>query len=198
MHKSFKISLALGVVLIPALSPSVASAHPCLGVCSPDSMAAGFAHPFGGLDHLLAMVAVGLWAVQLGGAALWALPLAFMSALVIGGGLAMFGVPFPLIEPGILGSVVVFGLAVALAWRVSLASGIALVAAFALFHGYAHGVEMPENASALSYAIGFVAATCLLHAIGVGTGLLSPHLNRQLTRGMGAAISVAGIGLFLL
>jgi len=141
------------------------------------------------------MVAVGIWAAQLGGAATWALPLGFMSALAVGGVLGMFGVPLPLVEPGILGSVVVIGLAVALAWRVNLLAGVALVAAFALFHGHAHGAEMPESMSALGYAIGFVAATGLLHATGVVTGMSLPYANRLLARGVGAAISVTGAAL---
>ena len=185
----------LGVMLVPSL----AHAHPCLGACHPESLSAGFNHPFGGLDHFLAMIGVGLWAAQIGGRAIWALPLAFLSALTVGGLLGLTGIALPFVEFGILGSLLVIGLAVALAWRIHLAAGVALVAAFALFHGHAHGSEMPGTISALGYALGFVAATALLHAAGVAAGLAAaPRFSGKLvTRGMGAAISLAGVGLML-
>jgi urease accessory protein len=189
--------LGMTVVAI-TLAPSLAHAHPCLGVCHPDSLRAGFDHPFGGLDHLLVMFGVGLWAAQLGDRAVWAMPLAFMSAMMGGGMLGVIGTPLPFVELGILGSLIVIGVAVAVAWRIHLAAGIGLVAAFALFHGYAHGSEMPESIAGLGYGLGFFAATALLHAAGVATGLALPHFRRQaLTQGMGAAISAAGVVLML-
>ncbi|HEU5018455.1 MAG TPA: HupE/UreJ family protein [Pseudolabrys sp.] len=179
-------------VLAAVFTPSLALAHPCL--CHADSLAAGFAHPLSGVDHLLAMIGVGLWAAQLSGRAIWTLPLGFMSALVVGGILGIIGAPVPLVEPGILGSLVTIGLAIALAWRVHAAAGFALVAAFALLHGYAHGAEMPQSASALSYALGFLVATGLLHLTGIGMGLLARHLRQPLLiRGAGAAISAVGM-----
>lgn len=179
-----------------ALLPSFALAHP--GLDHAHDAAAGFAHPLGGLDHLLAMLGVGLWASQLGGRAVWALPLGFMAALALGGALGMAGAPLPLVEPGVLGSLVVIGLAVSLAWRVGAVAGFVLVAAFALFHGHAHGAEMPAGVSALGYAAGFLAATGLLHAAGVGSGLVARALKRpSLTRGAGAAIAAVGIVLML-
>jgi len=191
-----RIGIICLTMLIMVFAPSFALAHPCL--CHADSLAAGFSHPLGGPDHLLAMVGVGLWAAQLGGRSIWALPLGFMSALAVGGALGMIGPPVPLVEPGILGSLIAIGLAVALAWRVHAAAGFALVAAFALLHGYAHGSEMPGTASALSYALGFLAATGLLHMTGIATGLVARHLGKPLlTRGAGAAISATGILLML-
>lgn len=183
---------ALGV----ALTPSLALAHPDFGHVH--GVMAGLAHPLGGIDHLFAMIGVGLWAAQLGGRAVWALPLGFMAALTIGGGLGMARASMLFVEPGILGSLVVIGLAVALAWRVSTTAGFALVAAFALFHGYAHGAEMPSGISALGYAAGFLAATALLHVFGIGMGLVARRLDHPLlTRSAGAAISAAGLVLML-
>ena len=117
-----RIGIICLTMLIMVFAPSFALAHPCL--CHADSLAAGFAHPLGGPDHLLAMVGVGLWAAQLGGRGIWALPLGFMSALAVGGALGMIGAPIPLVEPGILGSLVAIGLAVALAWRVHAGAGL--------------------------------------------------------------------------
>lgn len=183
---------ALGAVLLPSL----ALAHP--GFDHAHGAAAGFVHPLGGLDHLLAMLGVGLWASQLGGRAIWALPLGFMAALALGGALGMAGAPLPLVEPGVLGSLVVVGLAVALAWRVGAAVGFALVAAFAVFHGHAHGAEMPAGASAFGYAAGFLVATGLLHAAGIGLGSAAVRLGHPaLTRGAGAAIAASGVVLML-
>lgn len=173
-----------------ALPSSFALAHP--GLEHAHGAAVGFAHPFGGLDHFLAMVGLGLWASRLGGRAIWALPLGFMAALALGGVLGMAGVPPPLVEPGILGSLVAVGLAVALARHAGTAAG------FGLFHGHAHGAEMPAGASALGHGAGFLAATGLLHAAGVGVGLAARGLNRpSLTRGAGAAIAAAGVVLVL-
>ncbi|WP_046866700.1 HupE/UreJ family protein [Microvirga massiliensis] len=188
-----KICLA---IIATTFAPSLAFAHPSLHHA--DSLTAGLVHPLGGSDHLLAMVGVGLWAAQLGGRALWMLPLAFMSALMAGGTVGMLGVPALFVEPGILGSLLAIGLAVALAWRVHAAAGFALVAAFAFFHGHAHGSEMPEGASTLTYASGFLFATGLLHLAGIVIGFGNRYLGRpMLTRVAGAAISVTGMILML-
>ena len=135
------------------------------------SFTEGLLHPFSGLDHVLAMVAVGLWASQLGGRALWLLPLTFPAVMAVGAALGFGGVALPFVEIGIAGSVLVLGAAVALALRPSLAISIPLIGAFALLHGYSHGVELPADVSALSYGAGFIAATLLLHAVGIGLGL---------------------------
>jgi urease accessory protein len=161
--------------------------------------AAGFGHPLLGLDHLLAMVAVGLWAAQLGGRAIWQVPAAFVGALALGASLALAGVAAPAVEPGIMVSLLVMGLLVAFAVRLPAAVGTALVAVFAVCHGHAHGTEMPMAATPLLYGAGFLLATMALHASGVALGwtgarLLSPALART----AGAAVATAGLwGLFV-
>jgi urease accessory protein len=163
------------------------------------SFAAGFAHPWSGLDHMLAMVAVGLWAGLNGGRALWAWPAAFVGMMTVGGVLGIAGVPMPLVEPGILASVIVFGLLVLAAARLPLAIGAALVAAFALLHGHAHGAELPADAAAASYAPGFALATTLLHAIGLAVAYLGRGEHAALlVRGAGALVAAAGVALALI
>jgi urease accessory protein len=134
------------------------------------SFAAGFSHPLFGLDHILAMVAVGLWAASVGGKALWAVPTAFVATMAVGFGAALLGMPLPFVEPVILASVIFIGVMVALALPLPTVGVAAVVAFFALFHGHAHGGEMGE-AGALGYAAGFLAATALLHAVGVAAGV---------------------------
>jgi urease accessory protein len=154
----------------------------------------GFAHPFSGLDHILAMVAVGLWAAQIGRRALWLLPLAFPLAMAAGGLLGMGGVAVPGIETGIGASVAVLGLLIALAARPVLPIAIALVALFAVFHGHAHGTELPVAASPALYGLGFVAATTVLHLIGLGIGqILQLPRGQLLVRAGGAGIAAAGV-----
>ncbi|PWG65716.1 HupE/UreJ family protein [Spiribacter halobius] len=156
----------------------------------------GFAHPLGGLDHLLAMLAVGLWAAQAGGRALWAVPASFLALMAAGGGLALAGVGLPAVELGVAGSVLAFGLLVACAARIPLGAGIALTGAFALFHGFAHGAEMAAGASAALYGGGFLAATALLHAAGMIAGQLGRYrLGAVLVRAGGAATAAAGATL---
>jgi urease accessory protein len=156
--------------------------------------ASGLAHPFLGVDHVLAMVAAGLWAAQLGGRALWAVPAAFIAVMTVGGALGMAGVSLGPVELGIAASLVVLGALVALGVRLPLAAAAALVGAFALFHGHAHGTELPEAASALGYAGGFVVATALLHGIGVAAGrALRRGAARPYLRLSGAAIAAVGI-----
>jgi len=151
--------------------------------------AAGFVHPFTGLDHLLAMLAVGLWAAQLGGRWTWAVPLAFVGSLSLGGALGFAGVALPYVEPMIAVSVLVLGLLVSLKVRLHW-SGVALVGTFALFHGIAHAAEIPPQVSRIVYAGGFILATALLHAAGVALGLLP--------RARWAGVPVALAGLWLL
>lgn len=131
----------------------------------------GFIHPFSGLDHLLAMLAVGIWAAQIGGHARWRLPCAFLAMLALGGGMGMAGWPLPQVELGVAGSVVVFGLLIAGAARVPLSFSMAIVGAFALFHGHAHGTEMPQAAAPWLYALGLLSTTAALHGLGVLIGL---------------------------
>ncbi len=162
------------------------------------SFASGFAHPWSGLDHMLAMVAVGLWAGANGGRALWAWPVAFVSVMLVGGALGIAGVALPMVEPGILASVIVLGLLVLAAIRLPVAIGAALVALFALLHGHAHGAELPAEAAAASYAAGFAMATALLHGIGLGVAHLATGARGALVvRGAGALVAAAGVALVL-
>lgn len=181
-----------------ALSPSLAFAHPGHG----DSygFAQGFMHPVGGLDHVLAMVAVGIFAASLGGRALWAVPASFVGLMAVGGGLGMAGIDVPFVEFGIVGSIIVLGLVVALGYRNwPLGAAMALVGFFALFHGHAHGAEMPESASGAAYAVGFMLATALLHMVGIGAGLALGKAGEarapRLVQGLGVVVAVAGLGL---
>lgn len=157
----------------------------------------GIGHPFSGLDHILAMVAIGLWAAQIGGRAFWAVPATFIGAMTLGSVLGMLGVTLPFIETGILVSVFLLGLLISLAVRMPLYATAPLVAAFAICHGYAHGAEAPDNASGLVYAIGFILATAALHGIGMGLGVLIQRLaNPVFVRAGGVAIMACG-GLLL-
>ncbi len=160
--------------------------------------AAGFAHPFGGLDHLLAMIAVGVWAAQLGGRAVWAVPSAFVAMMVVGGALGMTGVALPAVELGIVGSVVLMGLLVALSLRMQWGAAAAVVGFFALFHGHAHGTEFVEASSPLAYTAGFVAATALLHLMGIaGAWMATQRIGARAVRAAGLAVAVIGVGLLI-
>ena len=181
------------------LLPTAAFAHTGRGDTS--GFAHGFMHPLGGIDHILAMVAVGLFAASLGGRALWAVPLTFMSLMVIGGGLGVAGIPIPYVEVGIAVSVTALGLAVAIGGRWPVALAMAFVGIFAIFHGHAHGTEMAETMSAAEYGLGFVLATGLLHVCGIGLGLsVSAFGGRRAKPAIqiaGVAIAVAGVGLLM-
>lgn len=158
----------------------------------------GIMHPLSGLDHLLAMLAVGLWASQLGGRALWAVPLAFVGAMVVGGVLGMTGYALPFTETAIVLSVLTLGLMISFAARVPTVVGMLLVGGFALFHGHAHGMELPQAASEVDYALGFVITTSALHVAGILSGLgLSRIDSRHVVRGSGIAIAMTGIALLL-
>ena len=139
------------------LIPTAAFAHP--GIGDAHGFVAGFAYPLGGLDHILAMVTVGIFAWQLGGRALWLVPATFMLAMAAGGALGMAGVPVPFAEVGIAASVIVLGAVVAFARKAPVAIAVGLVGVFAVFHGHAHGTEMPLDASGGTYAAGFLLAT---------------------------------------
>ncbi|MBN9222743.1 MAG: HupE/UreJ family protein [Mesorhizobium sp.] len=179
------------VLLLAAAMP--AYAH--VGVGTTSSFTAGFMHPLSGLDHMTVMVAVGLWAALKGGKAIWAWPAAFVGVMLAGAALGMAHVPVPFVEPGILASVVALGLLVALAVDLPISAGVAIIGLFALFHGHAHGTEVPENAGGLEYMAGFAVATALLHAIGIAAGLGLGLKFRGLTRVAGAACAAIGIGL---
>jgi urease accessory protein len=187
------MTLALAVAALLS-APSAALAH--TGAEHAFSFTSGFKHPFTGLDHLLAMVAVGLWAGLNGGRALWVWPVAFVGVMVLGGLLGISGIAVPLVEAGILASVVVLGLLVLTAAKVPTAAGAILVSAFAVLHGHAHGAELPGEAAAATYATGFAIATALLHAIGIGVARVASNANgRLLVRGAGAMVAAAGVAL---
>jgi urease accessory protein len=176
-------------------APSLAQAHPGVPGHS-HGVVNGFLHPLTGLDHICAMVAVGVWAAQRGGRMLWLVPATFVSLMVVGGILGIGGAGIPWFEQGIAASVLVLGLFIAGAVRLPLAVSAAVVGLFGLFHGYAHGVEMPETASGASYAAGFVLATAGLHMTGVGVGLAAQRFNSaRLVRLAGGAIAMAGVYL---
>lgn len=153
----------------------------------------GFVHPFGGVDHLLAMTAVGLWASYLGGRAIWAVPAAFVAMMTVGAASAMQGVPLPVIETGIALSVVVLGALIALRIQAPVAAGMAIAGVFALLHGRGHAMDMPANVSGWLYGLGFCAATVLLHAMGVAFGTF---MRPSFMRWTGAAVSAAGFALW--
>jgi urease accessory protein len=156
------------------------------------------AHPFTGLDHLLAMIAVGLWAVQIGKRALWLLPLTFVGAMIAGAALGMDGVRLPLIEPMILASMIGLGALIAFAKRMPLSASAAAVAIAALFHGQAHGIEIPATGSGFWTIAGSVLATAMLHAIGIACGLaLKATAQQRVMHAMGAAIISAAVLLGL-
>jgi urease accessory protein len=156
----------------------------------------GFMHPVGGLDHVLAMIAVGLFAAHLGGRALGLVPATFVAVMAAGGALGMAGIAVPFVETGIALSVVVLGLAVALRMSVPTLAAMALVGLFAVFHGHAHGAEMPQDASGFGYAAGFMLATALLHGAGIALGLAVAKLGelagRRAVQVAGGAMALAG------
>lgn len=157
----------------------------------------GFTHPLSGLDHLLAMLAVGVWAVQSGGHARWLIPVAFLALLALGGGMGMPGWPLPLVELGIAGSVVVFGLLIAGAAKMPLWLSMSVAGLFALFHGHAHGAEMPQAAMPWLYASGFFLATAMLHGLGMLAGLAHQYQwPARMVRLGGVGLAAAGIWLF--
>ncbi len=153
--------------------------------------ASGVAHPLAGLDHILAMIAVGLWAAQLGGRAYWSVPLAFVGMMVLGAVVAAAGLTLPAVESGIAASVLTLGLLIAFSARMAIPLGMVLVGVFALFHGHAHGTELPQAASAASYGLGMLLATISLHATGLGAGILFQRAAVLLRIG-GAMIAAAG------
>jgi urease accessory protein len=179
-------------VLSLTLLPHPAMAH--VGAGGTGSFAAGLAHPFGGLDHIAVMIAVGLWAALKGGRALWIWPLVFVGTMLAGAALGMAQITMPFVEPAILASVVAIGLLVALAVDLPVWTGAAIVALFALFHGHAHGSEIPENASGLHYLAGFATATMALHLLGLGLAVACLRNRRPaVIRIAGAACVATGV-----
>jgi urease accessory protein len=180
-----------------ALLPTVALAH--TGVGDTVGFSHGFIHPLAGIDHVLAMMMVGVFAWQLGGRALWLVPITFVLVMAIGGVLGVTGIGVPFIEIGIALSVIVLGAGVAFRVKAPMAIAMAVVGLFAIFHGHAHGSEMPENAAGMTYGLGFMIATALLHLGGIGLGFLIGRIGDKrgpvFVRAAGAAAAVAGLAI---
>lgn len=181
---------AAGLALM--LTASMAQAH--TGAEMASGFMSGFTHPLFGLDHVLAMVAVGIWGATLGRPLVWALPVVFPLLMVVGGVLGIAGIDLPYVEIGIAISVIVLGIAIAADWRAPVAVAVAIVAMFGVFHGFAHGKELPEAAAPAAYAAGFVISTGLLHLAGIAIGLLKAvPRGTQLLRASGGLIAAMGV-----
>ena len=188
MHLRSALAAAVAVAASPALAHT--------GIGSTTGFVHGFGHPIGGPDHVLAMVAVGLLAAQIGGRAVWLVPAAFMGLMAAGAALGMAGTALPAVEIAIGLSIVILGLAVAAAPRLPLIGAMLMVGAFAIFHGHAHGAEMPDDGAGATYGAGFMVATGLLHAIGVGLGLgVGRFASPTLVRVAGGGVAFAGLAL---
>ena len=169
-----------------------ASAHALSGEAG--GFLSGFEHPIGGLDHVLAMVSVGIWGAQLGAPALWLLPVMFPVVMALGGFLGLIGMPLPGVEVGIALSALGLGAAILLQWRPPVAAALLVVSAFAIFHGHAHGTELPPGESGLLYSIGFVVATGCLHLLGITAGLVHRWAwGQRALQGAGAAVAIGGL-----
>lgn len=183
-------------VLVVLVAPSLAQAH--VGVGQTSGVLHGLWHPLSGPDHVAAMVAVGLWAAQRGGRAVWVVPVTFVAMMPVGGLLGAMGIIVPFVEPGIVASMIVLGVLITAAVPMPLVAMSLLVGLFAIFHGHAHGAEIPETVSGLAYAVGFVLATGLLHCCGIGFGLYARRfVDAQPIRYAGGAIAALGIALFI-
>jgi urease accessory protein len=183
----FKRSV-LATMLLVAATPALAHT----GHGSASGFIAGFSHPLGGLDHVLAMVSVGLFAALLGGQALWALPASFVGMMLVGGVLGLTGIEVPAVELGIALSIVVLGAIVTWGRQWPIQAAVALVGVFAVFHGYAHGAEIPVESDAVLYSLGFALATAMLHSAGIVAGLLTlGHIS--IMRLAGAAVTMTGL-----
>ena len=183
---------ALAVVVIVLFAPVPALAHMETGPLG--GFQSGFIHPIVGADHLLAMLAVGIWGAQMGGRNVWTLPVTFPLIMAAGAILGTSGVALPNVELGIALSVFVLGLAIAFAWKAPEWAALLLIAGFAVFHGYAHGAELPTAVDPASYAVGFIVATGLIHVIGIGIGLmLDRPWQGRLGQALGGVIALTGI-----
>jgi urease accessory protein len=188
-----KISRFSAAIAACVLAPSLAFAH--TGIGQTVGFVHGFIHPALGVDHVLAMVLVGVLAWQLGGRALWLVPTFFVSVMAVGGALGMMGISVPFVEAGIAFSVIILGAVVALGIRAPVAIAAGVVGLFAIFHGYAHGSEMPAAAGGIVYAAGFMLATAALHIAGIALGYLIGKQGAIVMRSAGGIAAVAGVGL---
>jgi len=184
---------AIAVMLLLLLSATPLSAHVQPG--QTEGFLTGMRHPVSGLDHVLAMIAVGLWGAQLGAPAIWLLPVTFPMMMAVGGFLALIGIPVPGVEIGVGLSALLLGAMVALEGRPRLVAAAALVGMFAIFHGHAHGAELPPGQNGLAYSIGFVVATGCLHGLGIAIGAIHRWPSGQVAlRLAGALVALAGAG----
>ena len=188
-------TLVASIFALAFLAPGIALAHTGHGATG--GFVHGFVHPIFVMDHVLAMVAVGLFAGQIGGRALWLVPAAFVGVMGLGGALGVAGVTIPAVEIGIALSVVVLGAAVAFRLKAPVVLAMLLVGVFAVFHGHAHGTEMPETMAGIAYGAAFMLATALLHGVGIGLGFVAAKAAEAkgalLVRGVGGAMSVFGL-----
>jgi urease accessory protein len=193
--KTMSVRLVRWALLVLVISGHSAFAHEQAGVGG--GLAQGLLHPLTGIDHLIAMVAVGIWGAQLGAPAIWVLPITFPMVMALGAVLGVLKIPLPMPEVAIALSALVLGAAVAFRLRLPFAAAAAVVAVFAIFHGHAHGVELPGSANPLSYGVGFVVATGLLHLCGILLGTLTQWpIGERLIQGFGVVIAILG-GYFL-
>jgi urease accessory protein len=182
----------LAIKFLVLLWPLAAWAHVESGQAG--GFLSGFSHPVSGLDHVLAMVAVGLWGAQLGAPAVWLLPVAFPMMMAFGGMLGLMGIPLPGVEIGIAVSGVVLGALILGEAKMPLIGALLVVAFFAVFHGHAHGTELSPGQNAMLYSLGFVICTGILHAVGIGTGLVHKwNLGRLALRGAGSVVMIGGL-----
>jgi urease accessory protein len=186
------VTLNFWIIVVTVLWPLYAWAH--VGSSEAGGFLTGLQHPVSGFDHVMAMIAVGLWGAQLGAPAMWLLPVVFPMMMAMGGNLGLMGIPLPGVEVGIAFSAVILGLMVLSEARLKIQLAMAIVAFFAIFHGHAHGTELPAGQSGLLYSIGFVAATGCLHGMGIAIGLVHRwQVGRLALRGAGSFVCASGI-----
>lgn len=192
-----KSLLQSSLAFFSLIYPTLVYAH--TGIDDQSGWVHGFIHPIGGLDHVLTMIAVGLWATQMGGRTMWLAPFTFVAVMALGGLAGIMAIPFVYTELGIIISLLVFGMLIAAAIRLSLIVSVMVVSIFAFCHGYAHGAEMSQNVSGLTYALGFISATALLHVLGIGMGMLLKHMGRiQWLRPAGIGVILYGGSILLM
>jgi urease accessory protein len=185
---------ALWLLGLAAVATWPATAHAHIQAEEVGGFLSGFEHPISGPDHILAMVSVGIWGAQLGAPALWLLPVMFPVVMAVGGFMGLVGIPLPGVEIGIAASAVVLGAAILLQLRPPVIAALFIVSAFAIFHGHAHGTELPPGASGLLYSLGFVVATGCLHGVGIAAGLVHRwSWGRKALQGAGAGVAVGGL-----
>lgn len=192
MHANVKSPASIAALVLTLIWPLAAWAHVESGQAG--GFISGLSHPVSGMDHVLAMVAVGLWGAQLGAPALWLLPVAFPMMMAFGGLLGLLGAPLPGVEIGIAVSAVVLGGLILAEIRLPLVIAVVVVACFAIFHGHAHGTELEQGQNAMLYSLGFVIATGLLHGVGITIGLIHHWgVGRVILRGAGGLVMAGGL-----